>query len=141
MSRRVILGLRPSWGVHKEITNSSTTRRLDLLQPDWRESFETRNVYASHEPGPGDESPHDIVNWLDENRVDIVVTLGQEVARIISRPIGKAPWLSVNVVSLNFAVRHTTVFKFPHPSGRNRWYNDQHNVEQARRLLWAASIL
>lgn len=140
-STHVIVGLRPSWGVHRTIVGSSTTRRLDQLLPDWRAWFDTRNVFANSELSVADEDPCEIVDWLDTRKVDVVVTLGQRVCDIVAPSMSSCEWLSIGSVYLNSASKRTFVVKLPHPSGRNRWYNDPKNVSNASRTLWVASRL
>jgi hypothetical protein len=132
---RLILGYRPSSGVHETILESSTTRRLSSMMPSWRDHFETRNLYSSSTPGSDDAVDAVALDaWIRNNDVSVIVTLGQSVSRELLWGMGRAPWLSWH--------RFTDdrwFLKFPHPSGRNRWYNDAGNVAAATRELRRAA--
>jgi hypothetical protein len=115
---RLILGLRPSRGASETILPSSTTRGLDRLMSTWRDHFETRNLYTS-----SDSDEPQLEWWLAERDWAVVVALGQEVAEECD--MRDAPWLSIRP---RFG---TYIFKLPHPSGRNRWYNDPAHLTRA----------
>lgn len=105
------------------------------MMPSWRDHFETRNLYSSSTPGSDDAVDAVALDaWIRNNDVSVIVTLGQSVSRELLWGMGRAPWLSWH--------RFTDdrwFLKFPHPSGRNRWYNDAGNVAAATRELRRAA--
>lgn len=72
----------------------------------------------------------------------IVVLLGKRVLRAFCDEIGRSP-NSVEPASIFWEGRqysrswryHFDLAYLPHPSGRNRWYNDRDNFDAARALL------
>lgn len=133
--RRLILADSPSCGYHLRFgsTPSSTARRLDSLMPEWRESFDARNMW----PQAGNRDmrtevfeAYTLLHWPL-----VVVTLGRDVAHCLGVP-RNARWFSH--YSLD---GRAVLINFPHPSGRNRLWNDPDFVDRARgELNWAARI-
>lgn len=64
-----------------------------------------------------------------------LVLLGQDVAQALNIPAA-TPWLAPRRVQVSLVPRVvTTLYKMPHPSGRNRWYNVEDNRRAAAEFL------
>jgi uracil-DNA glycosylase len=93
---------------------SSTTRQIDRLCPDWRDTFDTRNVWPYARTR---DDKIDVNALIAKGRYEVVVALGFTV----SRELGvsqTARWLSWHERD------GISILKLPHPSGANRWWND-----------------
>lgn len=91
-------------------------RRLNLLRGAW-------NRRAAEEAGPW-------ARWCLDPSEELVIVLGSEVWRALGLPKDHPSVLPVGMGSSPTEWRW-----LPHPSGRNRWYNDPDNRLVAAMLL------
>jgi uracil-DNA glycosylase len=107
---------------------------------DLQEYFETRNLQSRYggkaASGKGDKfdlaaaklQAAQIVEELNEEDNDrVVLLMGRGVAKAFG--VDKHPYL------IPWVWLHHTFIVFPHPSGVNRWWNEEWNVAAARRML------
>lgn len=117
-------------GSETSILHSPTRSRLDWCYPDWENAFVVRNVWSSKEDSrDGKERVREI---LREVQPDVVVSLGITVSLLLDIPY-ETPWLTATVS------RGLRVVKFPHPSGRSRFWNDADDAEAAKKTLTGAA--
>lgn len=133
MKPPLILGHRPGGILNRthDIGVSSTSRRLDKLYPRWRYDFESINLHWQSDDFDDPEPDHLSV-IIEAYDPDVIVALGAQVYRELGGD-PKADWLTAEYVRLYPRWRH--IVKFPHPSGRNRWWNDGHNCDIASQVL------
>lgn len=65
--------------------------------------------------------------WAGMRRGDIAVLLGRKVAAVFG--LNLAPWFTWHEKG------GRNLLVMPHPSGKNLWWNDEDNQQQARRVL------
>ncbi len=112
------------------ILHSPTRARLDWCYPDWEKAFVVRNVWGSKEDDrDGKDRLHEI---LREVQPDVVVALGITVSLLLDIPY-ETPWLTAT------SSQGLRVVKFPHPSGRSRFWNSAEDSEAAKRTLTGAA--
>lgn len=119
------------------LAESATRRRIESLMglPSWtlEDRFHLANLWAENEIVRESEAGHRVhrgLMALRELGVKRAVFLGATARDGVSSclGLGKVPWLQWypdHVSGLTVAVS-------PHPSPRNRWWNDEENVERAR---------
>ncbi len=104
---------------------------------DLTEVFEPRNLlnYYPGRKGNGDDFHFHEAKKVADNldlKGRVVVLLGRNVARCFG--LSKARWFEWH------ELRGGLVTVAPHPSGRNRWWNDPANREQAQ-AFWRELVL
>jgi hypothetical protein len=96
--------------------------------------FERRNLVAEHQ-------------WDDAKAKIAAEAFFKEMIgtrrKIIclGRPVWDAfGWMTIDWCE-SLSIAGCEWFLLPHPSGRNRWYNEQHNVARARKVLRRAAMV
>jgi len=132
MKNVLFLGESPgrSWRDGSVPVGGRNARRLGALLgmcgPAFLQRFSTANVLDTIDEFPMTEARR-AARRMDFSRYDLVVMLGRKVQQALGFP-GMA-WFGV-------VERDGTQFlAFPHPSGRNRWWNDPDNVDTAAEVL------
>lgn len=114
--------------VGKRLGGLMGMRRLDFLH-----EFDTANILDEYpgRKGSGDAFPLDAAreaaSKMDFSEHDLVVMLGRNVQRVLG--FKGLDWFE------EIEKNGVTFVAFPHPSGRNRWWNSVENCERAERYL------
>jgi len=127
-ARRIMLAESPNgaptpfFGIEK----SPSARRITQLVPDWRDHALGLNLW----PDPSVQASA----WSKiarETRCAIVIALGGRVAaRFGAGNLEPLTWKTVETIGW-----FVDLLKFPHPSGRSRWWNRPGNTDRARKAL------
>ncbi len=156
MSRPLLVGLhnplspKPEHALYPRPEGCTGYRLLRMLGPafterDYLRAFDRVDLLEHHEQvkGKGYTARLRRAHWrllkhIIDGKYEAVVLLGADVWRaMVGVPKIKPPWLcwrttSVTSNGIGWRVRFLTL---PHPSGRNRWYQDRVNEAAARRAL------
>lgn len=114
--------------VGKKLGGLMGVRRLDFLH-----RFDTANILDEYpgKSGGGDAFPmqkaRETASAMDFSKYDLVVMLGRGVQTALG--FRSLDWFEKREKN------GVAFVAFPHPSGRNRWWNDSANVEKASRFL------
>lgn len=137
-SRVVVMGQCPSGdGSHPMFGAgpSQSASRMDSLCHDWRQRALGANAWWQADDQVCDRPSH-VQQILEETGCSVVVALGA----FVQRELGLSPKTAVMFGSetIGHAGRDVLVIRFPHPSGRNRYWNSQRNREEAAQVLRGA---
>jgi len=106
-----------------------------MLYPRWRDDFDVVNLHwqssdlEEYEP-EADRLEH-IMKAFDPR---VIIALGAQTFNELGGD-KKTAWLWSQSIFYSAIGRWCSVVKFPHPSGRNRWWNDTQNQIAAEDLL------
>ena len=156
MSRPLLVGLHnplspePEFALYPRPVGCTGWRLFQMLGPalterDYLRAFDRVDLLEHHEQvnGKGYTSRLRrgrirLIEHVIEGQYTTVVLLGTDVWRaVLGVPKMRPPWLcwkTVPIVGIRrpMLVRYLTL---PHPSGRNRWYQDRVNEAAAMRAL------
>lgn len=136
-SRIVVIGLCPGdRSVSPEFGRnpSPSASRIERLYPNWRNVAVGANAWWTWDAWMDDEPSH-VDQILRETHCSVVVALGSRVVReFTGRQREPYTWFQSRIGG-NVPVE---VLAFPHPSGRNRHWNDPDNHRRATAALFEA---
>lgn len=118
-------------GYDEVILSSTTVTRLDWCFKSWREAFVVRNVWDSKSDDR--DGRERVLELLLESNPSIVVALGITVSMMLGQ-LQDVAWLAETEQNVE-GFGSVKVVKFPHPSGRSRFWNNLELSEQARKTL------
>lgn len=130
----IIIGEQADHDGADPLSGDSGRRMARLIGVDFREfleSFVRINLWQPAEKPRGEGRRGDLELRVLGGRK--VVLLGRSVARAFD--LKTEPWLCRRFIQARGSYRPYEVLLLPHPSGRNRWYNDSANREAAGRAL------
>ena len=136
-SQRVVLAQCPGQGGPLPIfgdVESDSASRMDRLMPDWRDHAVGANLWWNADDWNW-QRPHHLDDVVSETGCDVIVGLGSFVHSELGMS-KKAELFEVEVVTP--LTREILAVRFPHPSGRSRFWNIERNREQAAFVLRAA---
>lgn len=139
-ARRVVLAQSPSNGECLPVfghVDCSSTRMMEKLVPDWQDRASGLNAWPRATDW-ADGSPSAVKQILEQTECEVVIALGVFVQREMRMPKAAVP---LETVTVTWPGREVRVLRFPHTSGRNRFWNTQSNIDRARAALEEALSL
>lgn len=136
-SERVVMGQCPGQGGPLPFfggVDSNSADRMDSLFPEWREHALGVNLWWNASDWQWDNEHH-LDDIVAETQCELIVGLGT----FVNTELGmskKGELFEVELVPL--LTREVLAVRFPHPSGRNRFWNIERNRSQAAFVLAAA---
>lgn len=113
---------------------SISAARLDQMMPSWPENFQAWNAWWT--PDEKDNHIREIIELVEPN---VIVAFGRRVEHaLLGGPYKPRPWLTK--CGLVYSPdRMIGVLVFPHPSGRNRFWNNYANRADATLAIHEAA--